>query len=338
MANVVEKLKEEVKKTPEMLLCDTPYLNRESKDVFPNQNESTLLILKEVAYVMGKIKVFRRIFLKNSGAEDYCWVGWVIDGDMDNCMICGRTFFLFDKHHCRICGDIVCESCSSEQVQLSEFMHWGFQRACRMCHFGQDIISVHPFRHARQIQLANALKGDNFLNSSLATKLENPEYVKPALGANGSQHVTVDLQGGSRKPTTAELQFLSSVSVFHDGGNDVIANEMALHELSSDDDDAEGDDEFIIVEDKVNAGAGYDIYSGASSGQWQRRRVAQGESSEEDDEEEAPMQFASLTEDALQALQARLEDESSYTESTADIDMIIEKDEQLDEENMGDEG
>ena len=47
-------------------------------------------------------------------------VPWKPDSEEKWCMKCGRTFGVQRrKHHCRLCGDIICEVCSLF-VSLSE--------------------------------------------------------------------------------------------------------------------------------------------------------------------------------------------------------------------------
>eukprot|EP00931_Biecheleriopsis_adriatica_P029888 TRINITY_DN17677_c1_g1_i1.p1 TRINITY_DN17677_c1_g1~~TRINITY_DN17677_c1_g1_i1.p1 ORF type:complete len:889 (+),score=175.34 TRINITY_DN17677_c1_g1_i1:28-2694(+) len=44
---------------------------------------------------------------------------WIPDEDWDQCMICGLAFsLLFRRHHCRMCGKMVCWSCSRQKLRL----------------------------------------------------------------------------------------------------------------------------------------------------------------------------------------------------------------------------
>ena len=44
---------------------------------------------------------------------------WEVDSDVDACRRCARRFTLFfRKHHCRRCGQIVCDACSSHRAVL----------------------------------------------------------------------------------------------------------------------------------------------------------------------------------------------------------------------------
>lgn len=57
-----------------------------------------------------------------------------------NCIIyLSADFFAhtYNDQNLHHSGDLVCENCSAEHVQLTEFMSWGPLRVCQMCHFGQ---------------------------------------------------------------------------------------------------------------------------------------------------------------------------------------------------------
>ena len=46
---------------------------------------------------------------------------WVPDEERTSCRTCGETFTLFlRKHHCRKCGEIFCQKCSSRRIPLPE--------------------------------------------------------------------------------------------------------------------------------------------------------------------------------------------------------------------------
>ena len=47
--------------------------------------------------------------------EDYSAPIWVPDNRSDGCMRCGEAFAVWRRrHHCRLCGDVVCWACSSK--------------------------------------------------------------------------------------------------------------------------------------------------------------------------------------------------------------------------------
>ena len=69
-------------------------------------------------------------------------VGWIVDGDIANCMICHAGFCIFrHRHHCRSCGNIVCHSCSPSKVFIFELgVEEGLQRACVQCFYGPETV------------------------------------------------------------------------------------------------------------------------------------------------------------------------------------------------------
>lgn len=60
---------------------------------------------------------------------------WVPDDAVNQCTGCARTFDFFNrKHHCRLCGQIFCNNCSSNYKLLPvEFAVREPQRTCRSC-------------------------------------------------------------------------------------------------------------------------------------------------------------------------------------------------------------
>jgi hypothetical protein len=95
--------------------------------------------------IYGKDSYARRVYANFDAMSKYRCVGWVFDSDLDNCMICSNSFGFFNrKHHCRICGDLVCTDCSNGQCLIVEYPQYGSVRACNNCFFGQVSISVWP--------------------------------------------------------------------------------------------------------------------------------------------------------------------------------------------------
>jgi hypothetical protein len=55
---------------------------------------------------------------------------WIPDESVNNCMLCRQSFdFVTRRHHCRICGRVVCNDCSNKQVRVKSEM----VRACDQC-------------------------------------------------------------------------------------------------------------------------------------------------------------------------------------------------------------
>lgn len=79
-----------------------------------------------------------RVFAMGPIAGDYTNVGWVVNSDAPSCMICGTEFgVLVGIHHCRGCGNAICDACSQDRAVVEELRALGPQRLCRMCYWGQ---------------------------------------------------------------------------------------------------------------------------------------------------------------------------------------------------------
>ena len=64
---------------------------------------------------------------------------WMKDSQVDHCMSCNGQFsLLFRKHHCRVCGKVFCNSCTSEKIMVTGFN--GLQRACFSCY--TDLVGI----------------------------------------------------------------------------------------------------------------------------------------------------------------------------------------------------
>ena len=78
----------------------------------------------------NELRCVRRVYVLNSSYK----VGWVVDRDMERCMICLDRFnWLKFKHHCRACGSLVCSSCSPFTAYLPNFEEEDGSRVCRNC-------------------------------------------------------------------------------------------------------------------------------------------------------------------------------------------------------------
>ncbi|KAF0699788.1 Aste57867_9669 [Aphanomyces stellatus] len=59
---------------------------------------------------------------------------WVKDSDRSGCILCMRTFHtLRRKHHCRMCGDLICSDCSIVKVVALPVIGSSKLRLCKVC-------------------------------------------------------------------------------------------------------------------------------------------------------------------------------------------------------------
>lgn len=93
-------------------------------------------LVKETLVIRGVQQTVHRYYVTYAGG--FRGVGWIIDSEINFCMICHSEFgFFLRKHHCRSCGNILCHSCSQNFVIIEEMYELGEQRVCDMCYWGQ---------------------------------------------------------------------------------------------------------------------------------------------------------------------------------------------------------
>jgi hypothetical protein len=94
-------------------------------------------IQSEEILVKGEKHSIRRLYVNTVDSNLYHNVGWVLNNDIENCMVCGTYLSTLSKHHCKSCGNILCEICSSSTAIISGLESCGELRVCDMCFWGQ---------------------------------------------------------------------------------------------------------------------------------------------------------------------------------------------------------
>ena len=87
-----------------------------------------------VACVENQDTVYRA-YLCGESKEAYS-VGWVLNASAAICMHCDRAWSLTNRrHHCRACGDCICNRCSPQKVVLPNLRgnHGKSHRVCNVC-------------------------------------------------------------------------------------------------------------------------------------------------------------------------------------------------------------
>lgn len=65
----------------------------------------------------------------------YGWDNWQPDETATRCAACSKSFsFVVRKHHCRNCGIIFCDSCTSSRLRLPEKNYKDVVRVCKGCY------------------------------------------------------------------------------------------------------------------------------------------------------------------------------------------------------------
>lgn len=94
-------------------------------------------IRSEYSKLIPNKNTIHRVYLRYGNYK----IGWIIDQDVKKCLLCNKAFSLFlRRHHCRNCGYVVCDSCSSHRAiirQLKEEATSVFSRpdsrVCNVC-------------------------------------------------------------------------------------------------------------------------------------------------------------------------------------------------------------
>jgi hypothetical protein len=108
--------------------------------------ERVLFYEEETMFAAGQQRKLKRLYVRKPN-EKHVGVGWVINEDINICMICARQFgFFLYRHHCRSCGNLVCDPCSPHLLVLEELSETGPQRVCIQCYWGQDPVHVARWR------------------------------------------------------------------------------------------------------------------------------------------------------------------------------------------------
>ena len=62
---------------------------------------------------------------------------WDRDESIMNCYVCMTKFsFFIRKHHCRACGNIICDKCSQYKKPVPIYGYYKPVRICKRCMFG----------------------------------------------------------------------------------------------------------------------------------------------------------------------------------------------------------
>jgi len=66
-------------------------------------------------------------------------IAWTLDSEANHCMRCTYHFssLFLRKHHCRICGFLVCTNCSPARLPLKGLYERGGSRVCTLCYDNQ---------------------------------------------------------------------------------------------------------------------------------------------------------------------------------------------------------
>ncbi|KAF4043416.1 FYVE zinc finger domain-containing protein [Phytophthora infestans] len=153
---------------------------------------------------------------------------WVPDENRPSCSICSRKFhFMYRRrHHCRLCGDVVCKTCYVTRAVPGADMGEGYgckpaddtaicqTKFCVRCVMGLRAIDKRLDKFSQQISKMLSLNVDT-LNMSRS----NVENQLP--GASGLDSSITYFKRGSKQKYTLDLDQLYKVSALHNNTPEV---------------------------------------------------------------------------------------------------------------------
>lgn len=138
--------------------------------------------------------------------EDYNAPVWVPDNHADRCIRCTELFSLWRrKHHCRLCGQVVCWSCSTKNFLVPTFDEadpYKVARACDTCYesvFPDITLASSPQDSPEQLRVANAAR-----NGFRKRSVTSDGAYSSGLSLTGSN--TDDTESPPEPATPAELR------------------------------------------------------------------------------------------------------------------------------------
>eukprot|EP00981_Chlorochromonas_danica_P015522 scaffold12861_cov179-Ochromonas_danica.AAC.1 len=127
-------------------------------------------------------------------------IGWVIDKDARSCMVCGKPFgYMRWSHHCRCCGNLVCNACSPDKVEVVELQKLGPVRVCVLCYWGQHPVHAshnwnsEDSRHGSMADIEAeddfSIKTSKFKDVELMSKKDSFVPPNPTLSPPETEHL-----------------------------------------------------------------------------------------------------------------------------------------------------
>ena len=86
----------------------------------------------ELLNTLAGINNFKIKLMGHANSSNRFSAPWIADELRDSCRKCNSrfNFFFRGKHHCRLCGDIFCNSCTRNRVPVPR---WGYMTPVRVC-------------------------------------------------------------------------------------------------------------------------------------------------------------------------------------------------------------
>lgn len=132
---------------------------------------------------------------------------WEKDSKRKWCIACGQEFSLFiRKHHCRACGKIFCDSCTSEQILVHGYS--GPQRTCYFCY-----VEYAPISNAEQTVIDKMIEknSENLLVTQQLIRREAKARTKGIIIVGHS--LVMGVQRGGSKALFKKCHIIDLISI-----------------------------------------------------------------------------------------------------------------------------
>lgn len=113
--------------------------NNINEDHFQNliksQNKENEKAINKLNKKLNLIKYYKKNLYKYY--HPLLSTGWILNNSLTCCFSCSNKFnFITNpRHHCRACGNLVCSTCSSNELFIKKYESLGKQRVCSGCFF-----------------------------------------------------------------------------------------------------------------------------------------------------------------------------------------------------------
>lgn len=147
--------------------------------------------------------------------EDYNAPVWVPDSRADKCACCSESFGLWRrKHHCRLCGQVVCWSCSQKTFLIASYEEGEQDRPARACDTCYE--SVFP-----ETPEPSLLDVESAAASTPATNVESCIHEESVGGIRASRALDSDASLPSCPPTPTSPQEMCIITSNEDDDSTV---------------------------------------------------------------------------------------------------------------------
>ena len=124
----------------------------------------------------------------NSGG--YSELPWVISSCCKCCMICNLEFDFFNwSHHCRACGDLVCDNCSKDRGIVELLDTNTTHRLCVDCYIGPGLTHKLNFKKAHKAESRILMKSSS-PTSKLRSSISRRNSARRKNSENGNDQST----------------------------------------------------------------------------------------------------------------------------------------------------